>query len=86
LTVIRPGDEALYEAAALGVDKLLPAVHGGGTRQQSVLNGLRALADKEPSLVLIHDAARPFTSRAVIERVIASREHHCHRRLPLPIR
>ncbi len=85
LTVIRPGDEALYEAAALGVNKLLPAVHGGGTRQQSVLNGLRALADKEPSLVLIHDAARPFTSQAVIERVIASLGEHKAAIAALPV-
>jgi 2-C-methyl-D-erythritol 4-phosphate cytidylyltransferase/2-C-methyl-D-erythritol 2,4-cyclodiphosphate synthase len=35
-------------------------VQGGGSRQQSVLNGLQALSLAAPDLVAIHDAARPF--------------------------
>lgn len=46
-------------------------VHGGDTRQRSVLLGLRALpADAE--IVLVHDAARPFAGRGLIERCVAS--------------
>jgi 2-C-methyl-D-erythritol 4-phosphate cytidylyltransferase/2-C-methyl-D-erythritol 2,4-cyclodiphosphate synthase len=57
--VIAPSDEAHYAAAATGFD--LPApILGGASRQQSVLNGLEALAASPPDLVAIHDAARPF--------------------------
>ena len=57
--VIAAGDEAHYAAAVQGFD-LPPPVIGGTSRQQSVLNGLEALAARAPDLVAIHDAARPF--------------------------
>ena len=57
--VIAPGDEAHYHAAVEGIE-LPPPVTGGTSRQQSVLNGLEALAVQPPDLVAIHDAARPF--------------------------
>ena len=50
----------------------LPPVPGGATRQASVCAGLRALAKLAPDIVLIHDAARPFVSAAVIARAIAA--------------
>jgi 2-C-methyl-D-erythritol 4-phosphate cytidylyltransferase/2-C-methyl-D-erythritol 2,4-cyclodiphosphate synthase len=46
-------------------------VAGGARRQDSVSNGFAALAD-DVDVVLIHDAARPFASRALIDRVIAA--------------
>ena len=70
--VINPADEKLFVAAATGLHKLLPAVAGGSTRQASVHAGLEALAAREPELVLIHDAARPFITGALIERAIAA--------------
>ena len=57
--VIGPGDEGHYAAAVAGL-ALPPPVEGGASRQQSVLNGLEALAGDPPDLVAIHDAARPF--------------------------
>ena len=42
---------------------------GGPRRQDSVYQGLRRLSD-EIEIVLVHDAARPFVSPALIERVI----------------
>jgi 2-C-methyl-D-erythritol 4-phosphate cytidylyltransferase / 2-C-methyl-D-erythritol 2,4-cyclodiphosphate synthase len=63
--VIAPGDETHYRTAAVGFD-LPPPVEGGGSRQQSVLNGLEALATAAPDLVAIHDAARPFVRPADI--------------------
>lgn len=57
--VIASGDEGLYRAAVDGMDLPPPAV-GGISRQQSVLNGLEALAADAPDLVAIHDAARPY--------------------------
>jgi len=68
-TVINPEHRPFYDEALAGIE--LPApVAGGGTRQESVRNGLEALASHEPQFVLIHDAARPFVSRAVIDNII----------------
>lgn len=55
---------------------LRPAVAGGATRQQSVLNGLRALQDASPDYVLIHDAARPGIDHEVIFRVLDALEEY----------
>jgi 2-C-methyl-D-erythritol 4-phosphate cytidylyltransferase/2-C-methyl-D-erythritol 2,4-cyclodiphosphate synthase len=57
--VIADGDEPHYAAAVAGLDLPRP-VTGGASRQQSVLNGLEALAGEAPDFVAIHDAARPF--------------------------
>jgi 2-C-methyl-D-erythritol 4-phosphate cytidylyltransferase / 2-C-methyl-D-erythritol 2,4-cyclodiphosphate synthase len=69
---IAAGHEQLYShaVAGLGSAKLLPPVPGGTTRQFSVCNGLLALAPHNPDRVLIHDAARPFLTADVIDRVI----------------
>lgn len=67
--VIHPDDRALYEAAIDGL-ALLPPVHGGSERQDSVRLGLEGLARHNPARVLIHDAARPLVSREVIDRTI----------------
>ncbi|KQN26160.1 2-C-methyl-D-erythritol 4-phosphate cytidylyltransferase [Sphingomonas sp. Leaf33] len=45
-------------------------VTGGATRRESVLAGLAAI--EKADRVLIHDAARPFLSAAVIDRLIAA--------------
>jgi 2-C-methyl-D-erythritol 4-phosphate cytidylyltransferase / 2-C-methyl-D-erythritol 2,4-cyclodiphosphate synthase len=68
------GDEPLYASAvaSLGEGRLLAPIHGGSTRQVSVRNGLRALAPYAPDRVLIHDAARPFLTRDVIDRVLGA--------------
>jgi 2-C-methyl-D-erythritol 4-phosphate cytidylyltransferase/2-C-methyl-D-erythritol 2,4-cyclodiphosphate synthase len=69
--VIHPDDTALYAAASTGLD-LLPPVFGGTTRQASVRAGLEALAPHRPEVVLVHDAARPFASPALVERAIVA--------------
>lgn len=69
--VVNPDDAAMF-AQAVGGLACLPAVNGGATRQASVLAGLEALAERKPDIVLIHDAARPFVSDAVIARAIAA--------------
>jgi 2-C-methyl-D-erythritol 4-phosphate cytidylyltransferase/2-C-methyl-D-erythritol 2,4-cyclodiphosphate synthase len=68
LVVIGPGQEASL-AEALGE---VPFVVGGATRRESVRNGLEAFAAEAPDRVLIHDAARPFLSTGVIDRLIAA--------------
>ncbi len=71
--VIHSDDQALYEQAVAGLGaQLLPAIHGGATRQESVRLGLEALAAAGHATVLIHDAARPFVSRDVIANVLAA--------------
>jgi 2-C-methyl-D-erythritol 4-phosphate cytidylyltransferase/2-C-methyl-D-erythritol 2,4-cyclodiphosphate synthase len=70
--VINPNDRDSYQQAIAGLKNLLPPVAGGATRQASVLAGLEALASHSPGLVLIHDAARPFVSAALIDRAIGA--------------
>ncbi len=70
--VIHPDDQGLYEAATAGLGHLRPPVFGGESRSESVLNGLEALADKAPDIVLIHDAARPFLPAEIIDSLLAA--------------
>ena len=67
VVVIHADDEALFAAAAPALPHVRTVI-GGATRQQSVLNGLNALEESAPDLVLIHDAARPLAG-AVVRRV-----------------
>ncbi len=71
LVVIGDADAPHYAALDFATtDTLLAPVTGGATRQISVFNGLTALKEKAPDLVLIHDAARPLVSAELIDRVI----------------
>jgi 2-C-methyl-D-erythritol 4-phosphate cytidylyltransferase/2-C-methyl-D-erythritol 2,4-cyclodiphosphate synthase len=74
VAVIHADDEALFTKATAGVTSELPiaTVHGGATRQQSVLAGLRHLKDKGITHVLIHDAVRPFFDHDLLDRVAAT--------------
>ena len=67
--VIHPDDITPYQEASKGL-KLLPPVHGGATRQASVRAGLEALGRHPPDIVLVHDAARPFCTPALVSRAI----------------
>jgi 2-C-methyl-D-erythritol 4-phosphate cytidylyltransferase / 2-C-methyl-D-erythritol 2,4-cyclodiphosphate synthase len=74
--VIHADDEGLYRQAMASAvnehgDRLLPPVTGGRTRQESVLRGLSALRGQGPDKVLIHDAARPFVTREIIDNVLS---------------
>lgn len=68
--VIGEGQELLYRDA-VGDRDLPPPVIGGALRRQSVSAGLAALP-ADIGRVLIHDAARPFTPPAVIDRLLAA--------------
>jgi 2-C-methyl-D-erythritol 4-phosphate cytidylyltransferase/2-C-methyl-D-erythritol 2,4-cyclodiphosphate synthase len=70
--VIGATDEDAFRAASAGLDGISAPVRGGATRQGSVRAGLEALANRSPALVLIHDAARPFLSAALIDRAITA--------------
>jgi 2-C-methyl-D-erythritol 4-phosphate cytidylyltransferase / 2-C-methyl-D-erythritol 2,4-cyclodiphosphate synthase len=69
--VIHPDDASLYRSASNGLS-LLPPVHGAATRQGSVRAGLEALQPHQPEFVLVHDAARPFASDALVTRAIGA--------------
>lgn len=56
------------ELRRLGVTRF---VAGGERRQDSVLNGIRALGE-DCDAVLVHDAARPFCSPGLIRRLVAA--------------
>ena len=73
--VIHPDDASRYDEAASGLGLAAP-VAGGATRQESVRLGLEALASDPPDLVLIHDAARPLTPPALLDRVIDALATH----------
>lgn len=67
--VVNPDDTAIFDQAVAGL-RYQPPTSGGATRQASVHAGLEALAAQKPDIVLIHDAARPFVTPAVISRAI----------------
>ena len=68
--VIDPDFADAFQEAAGSLGKISPAVAGGTTRQQSVFAGLEAVERGKPDLVLIHDAARPLASPALLDRAI----------------
>ncbi len=67
--VIGNDDRDRYDSTVKDLVKAAPTI-GGATRQASVRKGLEALAPLKPDRVLIHDAARPFVSAALIGRVV----------------
>ena len=67
--VLNPDDAAMFNEAVCDM-RYRPPANGGATRQASVRAGLEALASQSPDIVLIHDAARPFVTAAVISRAI----------------
>jgi len=67
--VYNPADADAYHAAVAGVAGLLPPIAGGAERQDSVRLGLEALASHSPDIVYVHDAARPFLTAAVLDRL-----------------
>ena len=72
VAVVRAGEENVFRAllSAHGFSPLA-VVPGGETRQASVRCGLKALPG-DAEIVLIHDGARPFVRREIIDRVLKS--------------
>jgi 2-C-methyl-D-erythritol 4-phosphate cytidylyltransferase/2-C-methyl-D-erythritol 2,4-cyclodiphosphate synthase len=72
IVVIPEGADDIARAALDGAMEHVRLVTGGVTRQDSVRNGLEALATEAPAHVLIHDAARPVLAGEVVERLRAA--------------
>ena len=73
ILVVRP--EEKEQAEQLVEDMQLPAsfitlAFGGETRQESVQNGLKKLKDRDTGWILVHDGARPFITKAAIDRLL----------------
>lgn len=70
--VISKEDEARFNA--IGRPKSVKnVVYGGTNRQESVYNGLKSV-DADADIVSVHDAARPFVTREIIEATINGAE------------
>jgi 2-C-methyl-D-erythritol 4-phosphate cytidylyltransferase len=63
-------EPAILLAEELSATKVVASVRGGETRAESVRAAL-AEVPEDALVVLVHDAARPLVSDAVIERVLA---------------
>jgi 2-C-methyl-D-erythritol 4-phosphate cytidylyltransferase/2-C-methyl-D-erythritol 2,4-cyclodiphosphate synthase len=67
VVVVPPGEEARGAAELAGLGKGARTVAGGAARADSVRNGLAALDGC--AVVLVHDAARPFATPALVAAV-----------------
>ena len=62
-------DLDLFKSKTEGLKANISFVLGGDTRQQSVYNALLSL-DKDTDLVIIHDGARPFVTKQILDEAI----------------
>lgn len=75
VVVLSPDEIGGPRAAAVGaVEGVISVVPGGETRAESVRLGLAAAADAE--YVLVHDAARPAVSAALVDAVVDATVRH----------
>lgn len=74
IVVVTGPDQRDALAAALGKRMPIAVVDGGATRRESVRAGLAAIGAADA--VLIHDAARPFVPRHVLDALISALESH----------
>ncbi len=72
ILVIHPEDHQICEQALADFKEHLIIIEGGETRQISTLHGLRALKNFKPQYVHIHDGARPFVEKQLLEKIHTS--------------
>lgn len=78
IVVTAPADAlAEFSDALAGVPAEIDVVPGGPSRQDSVRAGVERLTALDgDTVVLVHDAARPFMPVAVFGRLVEAAEHH----------
>jgi len=81
--IVVAGAEHLETVKRLTPPKVTTVVAGGETRRASVAAGLGALPDVE--WVVVHDAARPFVTPVLIERVLDAAVAHGAATAGLPV-
>jgi len=59
-----------------GITKVRQIIAGGAERQNSVLNGLRAVAMSAAGIVVIHDGVRPLVPLSVVQRSVELAAEH----------
>lgn len=70
--IINPSHQELYEDAVKGLPGL-ETVDGGADRRESVFRGVESFSGlKDDDLLLVHDAARPFTKQSDILPLLAA--------------
>lgn len=76
--VVHPEWRGRMEAiAANGWAKLKKIVDGGAERYMSSLNAIMAYIDEpDDTNLLLHDAARPWVSAEIVDRVVAALKHN----------
>ncbi len=88
IVIVAPGDALDSFLAALeGHSQEQPrlrVVAGGAERADSVAAGLAA-SDPSNELVLVHDAARPFVTRAAVEACVRGARSHGSAILAIPV-
>ena len=62
-------DISFFEDKVKGIQKDIKVVEGGDTRKDSVHHALCAL-DKDTDIVIIHDGARPFVTKQILDEAI----------------
>lgn len=69
LTKLHPGERKYFYTAQNDNIPCLLLTEGGATRQQSVYKALQQMAQYKPDIVLIHDGARPYVTKDIIQGV-----------------
>ena len=72
IVIVHPPDTEELVRELVGTSSPTILVAGGATRQESVRRGLAALGDSGCGVVLIHDAARPGVTEAVVDRLLGA--------------
>ena len=89
LCVVIDKQDNYFHTTALAKNKHVMTAFGGNERFFSVLNGLLALVEyygKPPSWVLVHDGARPFLSRTLLDTLLnALCDHEVGGLLAVPV-
>ncbi len=66
-----------YVVEQYGFTKVRQIVPGGAERQNSVMNGLRAMQDVlDDDVVLIHDGVRPFILPSILKHAVETASQH----------
>jgi 2-C-methyl-D-erythritol 4-phosphate cytidylyltransferase len=68
-----------------GYSKVTAVVSGASERQGSVWQGLNAFV-RRPSVVLVHDAVRPFVDRSTVSRVVRAARQYGAAVVATPVR
>lgn len=88
--VVVPAEEIEYCRVQVvekyGIKKVRQIVAGGAQRQNSVLNGLRALDCNADDVVLIHDGVRPFVPVSVVQHSIEMAREHDGALVAVPVK